>query len=174
MKKRIAFLLALTCLLSLCACGHPETPTEPTEPDYTASEADIAQLEKLYEGRQPYHGELHDHADTGGTSDGKMKLEDWKTNLMVKDMDFATFADHRQVLHMRLPEWDNDLFIGGTEACTWVKDSKATQNKLHYNMLFATPEGLENVLNTFPFMFSYYRDHFSYFKRSLNNCSLKT
>ena len=31
-------------------------------------------------------------------------------------------------------------------------------------MLFATPEGLENVLNTFPFMFSYYRDHFSYFQ----------
>ena len=165
MKKRIAFLLALACLLSLCACGQTEpAPTEPAEPDYTASEADIAQLEKLYEGRQPYHGELHDHADTGGTSDGKMKLEDWKTNLMVKDMDFATFADHRQVLHMRLPEWDNDLFIGGTEACTWVKDSKATQNKLHYNMLFATPEGLENVLNTFPLMFSYYRDHFSYFQ----------
>lgn len=165
MKKRIAFLLAVTCLLSLCACGQTEpAPTEPAEPDYTASEADINQLEKLYEGRQPYHGELHDHADTGGTSDGKMKLADWKMNLLTKDMDFATFADHRQVLHMRLPEWDNDLFIGGTEACTWIKDSKATQNKLHYNMLFATPEGLENVLNTFPFMFSYYRDHFSYFQ----------
>ena len=165
MKKLIAFLLALTCLLSLCACGQTEpAPTESAEPDYTASEADIAQLEKLYEGRQPYHGELHDHADTGGTSDGKMKLEDWKMNLLTKDMDFATFADHRQVLHMRLPEWDNDLFIGGTEACTWIKDSKATQNKLHYNMLFATPEGLENVLNTFPLMFSYYRDHFSYFQ----------
>ena len=84
MKKLIAFLLALTCLLSLCACGQPETPTEPTEPDYTASEADINQLEKLYEGRQPYHGELHDHADTGGTSDGKMKLEDWKKSYTLE------------------------------------------------------------------------------------------
>lgn len=165
MKKLIAFLLALTCLLSLYACGQTEpAPTEPAEPDYTASEADINQLEKLYEGRQPYQGELHDHADTGGTSDGKMKLDDWKMNLLTKDMDFATFADHRQVLHMRLPEWDNDLFIGGTEACTWIKDSKATQNKLHYNMLFATPEELEAVLRQFPIQFSYYGDHFSYFQ----------
>ena len=104
MKRFIALFLTLSCLLSLCACGQTEpAPTEPAEPDYTASEADIAQLEKLYEGRQPYHGELHDHADTGGTSDGKMKLEDWKMNLLTRDMDFATFADRLLVVHMRLP-----------------------------------------------------------------------
>lgn len=165
MRKIMSVFLALLLLSTLCACGQIEpTPTEPTAPDYTAGEADIVQLEKLYEGRQPYQGELHDHADTGGTSDGKMKLEDWKMNLLVKDMDFATFADHRQVLHMRLPDWDNALFIGGTEACTWINDSKAEQNKLHYNMLFTSPEALENVLRTFPTMFSYYGDHFSYFE----------
>lgn len=171
MKRLLSLMLAVLLLAAMYGCGGQtvqedptEEPTLPTEPDYTAGEADIQQLEKLYEGRQPYQGELHDHADTGGTSDGKMKLEDWKMNLLVNDMDFATFADHRQVLHMRLPEWDNNLFIGGTEACTWIIDSKATQNKLHYNMLFTSPEGLENVLTTFPVMFSYYGDHFSYFE----------
>jgi hypothetical protein len=131
-KKLISIVLAVLLLTALCGCGGEpaEIPTTvPAEPDYTASEADIAQLEKLYESRQPYQGELHDHADTGGTSDGKMKLDDWKMNLLVKDMDFATFADHRQVLHMRLPEWDNALFIGGTEACTWVNDSKARRTR---------------------------------------------
>ena len=165
MKKSIAFLLALCVVIGLCACSEPApAPTEPTEPDYTASEADIAQLEKLYEGRTAFQGEFHDHGDTGGTSDGKMKLEDWKMNLRVKDMDFAAILDHRQVLHMRLPEWDNNIFIGGTEACTWIKDSKAEQNKLHYNMIFATPEELEAVLRQFPIQFSYYGDHFSYFQ----------
>ena len=171
MKKTMAILLMLIMLMTVCGCtAQPSattTPTQATEapaPDYTASEADISQLEKLYEGRQAYHGELHDHANTGGTSDGKMNLEDWKLNLLVKDMDFATIADHRQVLHMRLPEWDNAIFIGGTEACTWIKDSKAEQNKLHYNMIFAYPEDLEAVLREFPTSFSLYGDHFSYFE----------
>ena len=34
-------------------------------------------LEKLYEGRRVYHGELHDHSDSGGTSDGKCPLGEW-------------------------------------------------------------------------------------------------
>lgn len=167
MKKITAILLILTVVLSVCACGTQtpqttEAPTEPAQPDYTAGEADISQLEKLYEGRNPYQGEFHDHANTGGTSDGKMSLEDWKMNLLVNDMDFATIADHRQVLHMRLPEWDNNLFIGGTEAATTITDSQATQNNLHYNMLFSAPEQLETVLNTFPLKFAFFQDHFSY------------
>ena len=57
MKKLIAFLLALTCLLSLCACGQTEpAPTEPAEPDYTASEADIAQLKELIGNQDSVEG----------------------------------------------------------------------------------------------------------------------
>ena len=169
MKKILAFVLAAVMLLGLCACQNaPETPDTPettTVPalDVTATDADIAQLDNLYAGRQAYHGELHDHADTGGTSDGRSTLEEWKEEMAyVKDMDFATIADHKQVLHMRLEEWDNSLFIGGSEAGTSISDSKATQNKLHYNMLFAEPEGLENVLNAFPSKYLYISDHFKY------------
>ena len=45
-------------------------------PISTASSADVAHLEKLYSGLAPYHGELHNHAATGGTSDGKCTLSD--------------------------------------------------------------------------------------------------
>lgn len=165
MKKLFAFLLAGVMLFGLCACGNTEeTPETTTEPalDVTATDEDIAQLEEVYTGRQAYHGELHDHADTGGTSDGNNTLIQWKENLLLKDMDFATFADHKQVLHMRLEDWDNSLFIGGTEAATHISDSKATQNSMHYNMLFAEPEPLEEVLNEHPAKFLYINDHFSY------------
>lgn len=166
MKRLFAFLLAALMLLSLWGCANntdaPETTTEPAL-DITASQADIAKLDALYAGREAYHGELHDHANTGGTSDGKNTLREWKDEMaLIKDMDFATIADHRQVLHMRLEEWDNSLFIGGTEASTFISDSKATQTRIHYNMLFADPEGLENVLNAFPVKYQYINDHFTY------------
>lgn len=166
MKKLFVFLLAALKLLSLWGCASntdtPETTTEPAL-DITASQADIDLLDSLYAGREAYHGELHDHANTGGTSDGKNTLREWKDEMaLIKDMDFATIADHRQVLHMRLEEWDNSLFIGGTEASTFISDSKATQNRIHYNMLFAEPEGLENVLNAFPVKYQYINDHFTY------------
>ena len=90
-----------------------------------------------YQNRRVFHGQLHDHAATGGTSDGNATLEEWKLTLQSKNMDFVTIVDHRQVLHMRLPEWDNTMFIGGTEAGTTLKDSTATRAYLHYNMGFS-------------------------------------
>ncbi len=39
---------------------------------------DFSKLDKLYEGRRAYYGDYHDHGATGGTSDGKTTLEDWK------------------------------------------------------------------------------------------------
>lgn len=166
--KKISWLFLTVALLGLlCACGNARQPADTTAatvpvPRYLATDAQIAGLENLYAGRVAYHGELHDHADTGGTSDGKATLQQWKENLMAKDMDFATFADHKQVLHMRLEDWDNTMFIGGTEAATNIIDSKAYQNNLHYNMLFAYPEQLEAVLNARPRKFAYNRDHFTY------------
>lgn len=112
-----------------------------------ATVGDIAALEELYAGKQPYQGELHDHAATTGTSDGKQPLEVWKAYMQELDMDFAAIVDHRQTLHMRLPEWDNAIFIGGSEASTHITDREGVD--LHYNMTFADPEGLETVLNQF-------------------------
>ena len=103
----------------------------------------------LYNNRVPYFGELHDHAATGGTSDGKRTLSHWKNAMEALKIDFATILDHKQVRHMYLQEWDDSIFIGGTEPGTYIIDSKAKYNGLHYNMVFAEPEKLENVLKTF-------------------------
>ena len=43
-----------------------------------ATERDIKNIDSLYEGRRAFHGELHDHAATGGTSDGMRSLEHWR------------------------------------------------------------------------------------------------
>jgi len=165
-KKSFSLLVAVSLLFGLCACGNQE-PVETTEgaPNYTATAEEIAHIEKLYEGKIPLHGEFHDHADTGGTSDGKSTLKQW-TDMMfyLNDMDFATVVDHKQVLHMRLPEWDNEYFVGGTEAGTSIGDlsSDCSQWSMHYNMIFANPESLELVLNQFPDKYQYVDDHFKY------------
>lgn len=166
MKKIIALISLFAVLFGLCACGEKE-PVETTEPapDYTASQAEIEKLEKLYEGRIALHGEFHNHADTGGKSDGKVNLTTWKDNMQyVFDMDFAAIVDHKQVLHMRLPEWDNTWFVGGTEAATNIGDlsDQCSQSSLHYNMIFAYPEQLEAVLFKFSNDFQYMNDHFRY------------
>lgn len=114
-----------------------------------AEKRDIARLDSLYRGQMPCYGELHDHAATGGTSDGHCTLEEWKENLEALDMDFATIVDHRQVRHMYLPEWDDGVFIGGTEPGTRISDGKGEKNSLHYNMLFADPKPLEELLEEF-------------------------
>lgn len=114
-----------------------------------AQEKDIQLLETLYAGKQPYYGELHDHAATGGTSDGNNTLTEWKQELAALSMDFATIVDHRQVRHMYLPEWDNSIFIGGTEPGTRITDGKGEKNGLHYNMIFAEPGPLEELLEEF-------------------------
>jgi len=106
-------------------------------------------IEGLYAGRRVFHGELHDHAATGGTSDGKYPLDVWRREMAELGMDFAAIIDHRQVRHMYLPEWEDGLFIGGSEPGTGITDSKAENKSLHYNMIFADSPPLEELLTEF-------------------------
>lgn len=166
MKKLTAILLFFAMLLSLCACAaNPGAETTAaTEPaiDATATEADIAKLNSLYAGRELRYGELHSHADTGGKSDGKVTLDEWKAGLQSMNADFATIVDHRQTIHMELPEWDNNMFIGGSEAATTVMNSPAQVKDIHHNMLFADVEEFKTVLNMYPIKFQYYDGFFRY------------
>ncbi|MBR4672914.1 MAG: hypothetical protein IKP00_00465 [Victivallales bacterium] len=118
--------------------------------DYFATENDKQRLEDAYKGRKVFHGELHDHSDSGGTSDGACTLDVWKKEMAELKMDFAAILDHRQVRHMYLPEWDDTLFICGTEPGTTITDSHASKKNLHYNMLFPNSASLEKVLAAFP------------------------
>lgn len=167
MKRTICMLLVVIMMLGLfTACGTPsdgaqETTTTPAL-DVTASDADKQQLLALYEGCTPYHGEAHDHADTGGTSDGHVDLNGWITGMAQLGMDFASIADHKQVLHMRLDEWDDAVFIGGSEAQTYISGMAEDSSKMHYYMLFTDPDAFEVVLNKFIMDFEYVNDHFVY------------
>ena len=163
MKRLFALTLTATLLLSLCACGNaPAEETTAPKPDVTATDADIAKLDSLYAGRELRYGEMHAHADTGGKSDGKVPLPDWKLHLKTNMVDFATIVDHRQTIHMRLPEWDSSLFIGGSEAGTTITNSPATVKDIHYNMLFASAEEFETLLNKYPVKFQYFGEFFQY------------
>ena len=112
----------------------------------------FVQLEKACDGRNLYQGELHDHASTGGTSDGARPLEHWKGALEALEMDFAAILDHRQVRHMYLPEWDDSIFIGGTEpgAPHVYRENGEDAGTIHYNMIFSSPGQLEALLEEFP------------------------
>jgi len=126
-----------------------------------ATQQDIDHLESLYAGRKPYHGELHDHAKTGGTSDGRCTLELWRREMEWLEMDFAGILDHRQVHHMYLPAWEDGIFIGGTEPGTTFLDSKAKVPKIHYLLIFEGPKPLEELLTEFPefrFKDGFYKD----------------
>lgn len=116
---------------------------------YEVPEA-IVNLQTLYAGTKAYQGELHDHADTGGTSDGHNTLTEWLDGMQKLDMDFATIVDHKQYLHMELPEWDNKYFIGGTELAVGVSDlASATQNKAHINIIFYDPMDLKAAIEEY-------------------------
>lgn len=103
-----------------------------------------------YQNRRVFHGQLHDHAATGGTSDGKSPLSEWGNRMKTLHMDFAAILDHRQVRHMYLPEWNQALFLCGTEPGTHISDSHATIKQMHYNLLVDSPEILEALLIQFP------------------------
>lgn len=114
-----------------------------------ATQEEITQLDALYEGLSVFYGDLHNHAATGGTSDGHRDLNHWKGALEALHMDFVSILDHRQVRHMFLPEWEDGLFICGTEPGTKIVDADATNQYMHYNMILPTAEALMDLLTEF-------------------------
>ena len=155
-SRMFRLFICLLLIFALSGCATPvETQPTQTEPEATlplgaVTETDIAFLEQAYAGRTAAHGEMHDHAATGGTSDGKQDLSTWISVMKELDMDFATIVDHRQALHMELPEWDDTIFIGGSEPMAMPKDlNAATYNKLHFNMIFTDPQDLIRTVETY-------------------------
>ncbi len=111
-----------------------------------AFKKDIANIDRLYEGRKPFYGELHDHSVCG---DGKNTLAQWKAGMEALNMDFATIVDHHQVRHMYQRDFIDGMFLGGTEPAATISDMAAARPRLHYNMIFADPKPLEQLLTEF-------------------------
>lgn len=114
------------------------------------SEQEKKQLLDVYAHCRVYQGELHDHSQSGGTSDGKCTLEEWIFQMQALKMDFAAILDHRQIRHMYLPEWQDGLFIPGSEPGTAISDCPAEDNHMHYNILLPHRDELEKLLLQFP------------------------
>ena len=154
MKKVLICMLSL--LLAVCvfvACGKAKDATPTTEPklNTTATDADILQLEELYKDRVAYHGEMHDHSDSGGRSDGHTELKLWTSVVLPEvDADFAVIADHKQTSHMRLPEWKAELYVGATELATTILDEHLKKGSMHYNIIHTDPDKIEEILATYP------------------------
>lgn len=112
----------------------------------------FAMLDKLYEGMHPYYGDLHIHTNSGGKSDGAVEIGKWPEMMRELSVDFAAVVDHRQIRHMFIPEWDDKIFICGTEPGTHIIEglSAARDDTMHYNMLFEHKNDLEKVLEAFP------------------------
>ena len=117
-----------------------------------ATQNEIEFLNQQYAGRRPFHGELHDHSACG---DGRRTLMHWRGAMEALHVDFAAILDHRQVEHMYHPDWEDGVFLGGSEPGTKISDSKAENPQMHYNMIFEGPKPLEELLEAFPeFAFS--------------------
>ena len=123
---------------------------------FTANENDIAHIEGLYAGRQAVHGDTHCHTKSSQWSDGWFTLDTFKKHMAENQIDFCTVVDHGQVIHMRHEEWDETLFIGGSEPGWEIMDAQVHSKILmDYGMIFTKPEGLEAVLDDFPADYRY-------------------
>lgn len=157
MKKVFSLILVSLLVLSLFGCGNGGAAETKPKLNTTASEADIAQLEAVYQGRNAYHGNLHDHSDSSPdaskdpwkTADGKYRIELWPNFLIEKDLDFVALVDHRQTNHMRLDCWDESIFMGATETGHRRFDSNNEIDAMHYNILMNDPDELDRILSTF-------------------------
>ena len=105
-------------------------------------------LEKLYANRQPFYCDMHVHSNSGGTSDGQVKIADWPKEMVEKKIDFISIADHRQMRHFFLPEFDETKFFYANEPEA-ILEGDYSCPRLHYNMIFPDKFGLGKMLNAF-------------------------
>lgn len=122
------------------------------DPHTPLQKADFSALDKLYAGRRRFYGDFHCHSNSGGTSDGKMPIENYVDGMKEKQLDFAAIVDHRQMRHFFLPCWDEKYLICGTEPGAVLKDldKPAYAKKLDYTMIFPDKTGLMQVMERFP------------------------
>ena len=129
-----------------------EDTVYPITDAHEAVEADFSALEKLYAGKQCFHGDFHCHSNSGGTSDGQTPIENYVEGMKKLHMDFAAIVDHRQMRHFFLPVWDEQYMICGTEPTCVLDEPELPQHqrKMDYTMIFPDKEGLAKVLEKFP------------------------
>lgn len=131
------------------------TENKKKDPHVIINSPDFSALDALYAGRRPYRGDFHCHAATGGTSDGKTTLAEWRRAGAELGLDFAAVLDHRQVRHMYIEDYDPDFFMCGTEPAISFSDMKIEKASIHYLMFFRQPGDLAVLLDKFPDVYGF-------------------
>ena len=126
---------------------------------FFATQRDIAHLESLYEGKKMYHGDTHGHSASHPNSDGKQSFQQWKAHMEKYEIDFATIVDHSQVAHMLREDWDDTMFIGGSEPGLDVLDTEIGNWKnIDYGIIFTNAADMIAMLEEYPEELKYDRE----------------
>ncbi len=130
-------------------------------------DGDFSALEEYYSGRTPFYCDMHVHSKSGGTSDGWVNIGDWPTEMAEKKVDFVAIADHRQMRHFFLPEFDDTKFFYANEPeAVMLGDIKF--EKLHYNMIYPDKFGLGKMLKHFDEKYEFSGDELTGFFKYKN------
>lgn len=161
MKRTMTMVLSLI-LLQLCGCQTAPVQQGTIEPtniavNISAPPEDVAALEKLYEGRAAYHGDIHCHTQSGEKSDGMLPLGMWADAMAARKVDFIAVADHRQTTHYDHEAWDDAIFIGASEGGMRVSSVNPDMGfqSVHTNYIFPSREAMEGMLQAFPLYFNF-------------------
>lgn len=123
----------------------------------TAEQTDVEALLAAYGDRIVRYGELHNHSKSGPQADGNNSIAEIKAEMEKLGIDFYTLVDHRQSSHMYDEDWDNSMFIGGSETSSRIADRETGKNAPHYNLVFADVKKFEQFVAAFD-KFYYYAD----------------
>ena len=127
---------------------------------FFATESDIAHIESLYAGKTMYHGDTHGHSASCPNSDGKKSFQEWKAHMEKYGIDFATIVDHSQTYHMMRQDWDDTVFIGGSEPGLDVLDTEVGNWKnIDYGIIFTSLADMEAFLEEYPEDFKYDKEN---------------
>lgn len=118
---------------------------------FVATQSDIAHIESLYAGKKMYHGDTHGHSASHPNSDGKQSFQQWKAHMEKYGIDFATIVDHSQLAHMLRDDWDDTVFIGGSEPGLDVLETEVSNWKnIDYGIIFTNARDMIAFLEQYP------------------------
>ncbi len=124
------------------------------------SNADFSALDQLYQGYNPYVGDLHAHSNAGSRSDGSCSLAELRQQAQSMGLDFIEVADHHQTEHLDDPDWDTAFFISASEPGTHIQNG--SKSEFHYIFFAPTTQALKQIVTHYKSVFGYNGNTFNY------------
>lgn len=138
--------------------AYVEEVLNSVEDKHETVDGDFSTLKAYYAGRKPFYCDMHVHSKSGGTSDGWVNIGDWPAEMVEQKVDFVAIADHRQMRHFFLPEFDDSKFFYANEPEALLLGNAVKFDKLHYNMIYPDKHGLGKMLKRFEHKYEFQGD----------------